>query len=108
MNGRGSRDKGARGERELAAILREQLGVDAWRTPMSGAAFLPGDIAGVPGWHIEAKRCERWDLHAWIAQVERGYELGDKPLVIFRSNREPWRVCLALADFLPLIRRSEV
>jgi Holliday junction resolvase len=52
-----SRDKGARGEREVAAILREH-GISAVRD-----GRLDSDLRhAIPGVHIEVKRTERLRL----------------------------------------------
>lgn len=98
--GKSSQRKGRAAERELAGILREH-GFDA----EPGRALNYGtepDVIGLPGCHLEVKRCERLQLPAWIEQAERDaarFKDGF-PLIIFRQNRQPWRVCLRLSDFL--------
>lgn len=99
--GRMQQRKGRNAEREVSAILR-QFGIPA--RPGDPLNFgKQADIVGVP-WHTEVKRCERWQLHEWIAQAERDAKTMDDgpPVIIFRSNRQPWRVCLRLEDFLEL------
>lgn len=98
--GKSNQRKGREAERELAEILRG-YGFNA----EPGKALNYGteaDVVGLPGLHLEVKRCERLQLPAWIEQAERdAARFNDGvPLVVFRQNRQPWRVCLRLTDFL--------
>lgn len=98
--GKSSQRKGREAERELAGILRG-YGFDA----MPGTALNYGtepDITGLPGIHMEVKRCERIELPKWFEQAERDAAamLDGAPVVFFRRNRKPWMVCLRLDDFM--------
>ena len=65
-----SREKGKRGEREVAAIISDLLGVSASRRVRQHEG--DSDILGVPGWSIEVKRCEQAapaDIRRWWAQA---------------------------------------
>lgn len=106
MSGKPSRDKGARGEREVCHVLRDH-GYEVERTPNSGGLWLPGDVQGVPGLHIEVKRQERWVLRDWMRQAESDCVEPNVPLVVFRSSREPWYACLWFADFLNIWQGRE-
>ena len=53
-----SREKGKRGERELAGELRRH-GYDARRGQQYCGANGDADVVGLPGLHIECKRVER-------------------------------------------------
>ena len=101
-----SRRKGATGEREVASLFRA-AGFPCDRTPNSGGLFIPGDVTGVDGLHVEVKRAERISILEWCRQAERDALLAPEalptPLVVFRSSREPWRACLPLSDFLTLL-----
>lgn len=99
--GRMQQRKGRTAEREVAAILQAH-GLPAQPGDPMNFGTQP-DIVGTP-WHPEVKRAERWQLHEWLAQATRDAQvMGDgPPVVIFRSNRQPWRVCLTLEDFLLL------
>ena len=66
---RAERDKGARGEREVCAIL-ERHDLPAVRTSNSGGLHVKGDLTGVPGYHFEVKRQETLRLPAWLRQAE--------------------------------------
>lgn len=45
-----SKDKGDRAERELAALLTDQLGIPMRRKLGAGRTDDTGDIDGLPGW----------------------------------------------------------
>ena len=55
------RNKGSRGERELFALLTEQLGVTVTRN-LSQTRAGGADALDVPGWSIECKRQESLSL----------------------------------------------
>jgi len=99
--GRGSRNKGANGERELAKILREEYGIEAQR----GKVFYhESDIIGLPGIHPEVKRVERLNIHEAIKQAidEAEKRKDGKPVVFHRRNRGGWLVTLRLEDFMSI------
>ena len=87
---RRERDKGAAGEREVAAIFRAH-GFDCDRVPNSGGLRLKGDLYGARlaqlGAHVEVKRQERLQLWAWWEQAVADAEDGVRPMVAFRRNR---------------------
>ena len=96
-----SRNKGKRGELELARILREH-GYTARRGQQyHGGADSP-DVIGLPGIHIEVKRVERLNLTEAYAQAFRDAADGEIPAVFHKRNREPWMVTVKLEDFLEL------
>ena len=96
-----SRDKGKRGERELAAALRAQ-GYSARRGQQYCGTSGDADVVGLPGVHIECKRVERLNLDAAIAQAVRDARPGEMPVVMHRRSRKPWLVTVGLEDFLTL------
>lgn len=102
MNGRGSRNKGAAGERELAALLSDQLGFVVKRK--LGQARDGGDDLTIQHFRIEIKRRERLEVDKWSEQVEACAQLGEVPVLMYRRNGQPWRVCLRLDDFIPMMR----
>lgn len=108
MNGRGKRNKGAAGERELAALLSDQLGFVVKRK--LGQARDGGHDIQIGRFVIEVKRQERLAIEEWCRQVEMACttvanlnesgELGmPVPVVVFRRNGQPWRAVVPL-DFL--------
>ena len=100
-----SRAKGAKGERELAEILREH-GYTARRGQQFSGANGDPDVLGLPGYHIECKRVEKLNLEAAVDQSIRDARDGETPIVVHRKNRRPWLVTLLLADFLKIIKED--
>ena len=85
MSGRASRNKGSRGELEVAAVF-QAVGFDARRTPNSGGLSWRGDVQGVPGYVLEVKRQERLAVQDWLRQAHAAASAGDVPLLAFRTN----------------------
>ena len=106
MSGRASRNKGADAEREVSRIIKDRLGIDTHRTPLSGGMSWKGDVQGLPGHHIEIKRAETLCLPAWLRQAEADAPDGTIPTLIFRQSRQPWRVVVELDHFLNLLEES--
>lgn len=102
MNGRGKRAKGAAGERELAALLSEHLGFVVKRN--LGQARDGADDLTVQQFRIEVKRQETLRIDQWSEQVESCAQPGEIPVLAYRRNGQPWRVCLRLEDFIPMMR----
>jgi len=106
--GRASRDKGARGERELVRVLNELTNA-TWRRGIAqsrrGGAESPdvecADVDSWNGWHLEVKRRKtRVDLYAAMAQACRdAEERYCTPVVVWRVDRQPWRVTVRAGDF---------
>ena len=96
-----SREKGKRGERMLAQVLREH-GYEARRgVQYKGGADSP-DVIGLDGIHIECKFVERLDLAAAYAQAFRDAAKDEIPAVFHKKSREPWMVTLTLEDFMKI------
>ena len=102
MNGRGARNKGAAGEREVAKILTDNLGFVVKRN--LGQARDGADDITIEKFRIEVKRKEALAIDKWSAQVEACSNPGEVPVVIYRRSGQPWRVCLLLDDFIPMLR----
>lgn len=107
MAGRSSQRKGADGERELAALLRE-YGYPVERGGSLSFGEVP-DLTGLPGIHIECKRAEQLRPYDWMAQAERdAVRFGDGlPAVLFRRSRSPWLVVMKLGDWMALYDRQK-
>ena len=101
--GKSEREKGKRGEQEIAALLRS-FGFDARRTAQyCGKNSDAADVIGIPGLHIEVKRQEKTRIQEWMRQAER--DCGEKvPCVIHRRSREPWYVTLPLDGFMKILK----
>jgi len=98
-----SRQKGARGERELALALRE-LGYDARRGQQYSGANGDADVVGLDGIHIECKRVERLHIQDAYDQSRRDARHGEIPTVMHRKNNCDWLVTLSLHDFVTMYR----
>lgn len=106
-SGKASQRKGADGERELAAVLRE-YGYEIKRGGSMSFGEVP-DLVGLPGVHIEVKRCEQVRLSEWMQQAERDSQhfKDGLPAVFHRRSREGWRVTMNLADFMRIYCRQK-
>ncbi len=100
------REKGKRGERELAGILREN-GFDTRRGQQYNGADGSADVIGLPGVHIECKRAERLNIGEAVQQAQRDARPGEASVVFHRKNREPWLVTMPLTDWLKLYQKAE-
>ncbi len=116
MNGRGKRNKGANGERELAGILSDELGFVVKRK--LGQARDGGHDIEVGHFLIEVKRQERLAIEEWCRQIEcacttysqineTGALEPPVPVVVFRRNAQPWRAVVPL-DFLIKAMREDL
>lgn len=104
-----SRNKGAKGERELAAKLRE-CGYNCRRRQQYSGANGDADVVGLPGVYIECKRVEKLNLYDAMAQVVRNAKAGEIPTVFHRKNNKEWLVTLRLDDYMKMyggIRSAE-
>jgi Holliday junction resolvase len=108
--GRASRTKGANGEREWAAFLREAGFTDAHR---GGQLYQRGstvaDVEGLPFIHVEVKRQERLNLRAAMEQSMRDAAdegRGRLPIVAHRTNRKPWLVTMEGKDWIRLFKAA--
>ena len=104
MSGRKSRDKGARGEREVAELLNgRRTGQMQSQEDSSEADVEAGEPLWNEAFHTEVKRQERLQMNRWHKQAaaDAAEKIGHPiPLVVYRSNGEPWRVSLDMNDFL--------
>ena len=79
---------------------------DCARVPNSGGLFIPGDVTGVEGYHIEVKRQERLRLWEWIGQAQADAPHGSTPVVMFRKNGGHWHATLPAEDLLWLLSQA--
>jgi len=103
--GKSQREKGKRGEREVARILRNR-GLDAKRgVQYQGSPDSP-DVTGLPGYHVEVKFVERLDLRRAIEQSKADAGEDEVPVVVHRRSREPWNITMSFEDFLDLYEKA--
>lgn len=98
-----SKQKGGRGERELAHVL-QGYGYDAHRGQQFAGGVDSPDVSGLPGIHIECKRVENLNIHKAYAQAVRDAEGQKIPAVFHRRNRESWMVTMSLDDFMEIYK----
>ena len=98
-----SREKGAKGERELARKLNE-YGYESRRGQQYCGANGDADVVGLPGVHIECKRVERLNIYDALAQSKSDARDGEIPVVMHRKNHCEWLVTMTLAQWVELYR----
>lgn len=102
-----SRNKGAAGERELAAKLRE-YGYECRRGQQYCGANGDADVVGLPGVHIECKRVEKLNLYDAMKQSESDTKENEIPTVFYRKNRHDWLVTMRIEDFMKLYKNRGI
>lgn len=98
-----SRQKGARGERELAAVLREH-GFECRRGQQYCGANGDADVVGITGVHIECKRVESLNIHKAMEQAKSDARENELPAVFHRKNGKPWLVTMTLEDWMKIFK----
>jgi Holliday junction resolvase len=91
-----SREKGARGERELADELTKRGMLSRRTVQYCGNSGDAADLR-VDGTtlHVEVKRCERVKLREWVIQAQRDAH-GRPWIVATRQNGGPWLIVQTL------------
>lgn len=96
-----SRQKGARGERELSNKLKE-YGYNTRRGQQYCGANGDADVVGLPGIHIECKRVEALNIYKAIEQASNDAKEDETPVVMHRKDRSEWLVTMKLDDWMKL------
>ena len=104
------RNKGARGERELALFLTDagfpaKRGVQfsQGKHGLTGADVICPSLAFM---HIECKRVEAGNPYNWLSQAVR--DAKQKIAAVFhKRNNHEWIVILRAEDFLHIIKESD-
>lgn len=96
MSGSKSRNKGARGEREVCNILRA-AGYDVARSNQAHGARSP-DVDGVPGVWCEVKIGKKVNVRAAWRQACNDTD-SREPVVIWRDDRQEWMVLCRLESW---------
>lgn len=99
-----SRQKGKRGEREAAALLRDMGFPEARRAQQYCGAAGTADVLIDAPFHIEVKNTTRACLPEWIAQADRDSK--DRNwLVLWKKAKDGWFVIARAETILPLLAR---
>lgn len=101
------RNKGAAGERAVAILIRDWLGLDVRRNWQAQAAEGGADLTGIPGWAVEVKWAKEWRNEWWDQCCRQAVQCGRVPVLIWlidgtRRGQAPidrWRVLLPLGAF---------
>lgn len=101
-----SNNKGKRGERELASILKGH-GYDCRRGQQYCGIAGDADVIGLPGIHIECKRVERLNIDKAMAQAKNDCKEEDFPTIFHRKNHCDWLVTMRLNDWIEIYREWE-
>ena len=103
-----SRNKGKRGELEVVRMLATAGWPQARRSSDGRSQVERGDIVrGPAGCHLEVRYREQIRIVEWCHQAESEAHPTDRPVVIWRRSREPWRVSMLLDDWMPLAYQFE-
>lgn len=101
-----SKQKGARGERELSSKLKEH-GFNTRRGQQYCGANGDADVVGLPNIHIECKRVEKLNLYDAISQAKADAKQGELPTVFHRKDRCNWLVTMEFEDWIKIYKESE-
>jgi Holliday junction resolvase len=92
-----SRNKGAVGERELAAELNRLFGAKA-RRGQQYSGLEGEDVVGLGNIHVECKRVEKLNIYEAIEQAVTDAKSVKIPAVFHRRNNKPWLVTVRLDE----------
>ena len=101
-----SRNKGKRGELELANLLKS-YGYETRRGVQYSGINGDADVVGLPGIHIECKRVEKLNIETAMEQSTRDARFGEIPTVMHRKDRKQWLVTMPLVDWMELFQAWE-
>lgn len=102
-----SREKGKRGELELAHELNRLLGMDTRRGQQYCGATGDADVIGLPGVHIECKRVEHLNIDTAMHQSLFDRRDGEFATVMHRRNRQKWLVTMPLEEWCILYKEHQ-
>lgn len=96
--GKASRDKGARGEREVCKMLSENLGGTYNRLLKQYQQSQLSDIEQLVGvYSLEVKNCAKVNLRAWWQQaVTAADKRGAVPCLAYKVARRGWKFVVPL------------
>lgn len=98
------REKGRKGEAEVAAIYRRHT-LDVRGLEGTGDHLIVCSASADLVIHSEVKRQETARVWAWWEQASSETEAGAIPVVHFRRNRSPWLALIEAEQLAELIAR---
>jgi hypothetical protein len=100
------RDKGKRGELEVAALMKK-FGFEARRgQQFKGTKDSPDVVHNMDGFAVEVKLREQFsmtDIYAALGKQQSEARPDEDAVVFYRRNRKPWIVVMDAERFLKLI-----
>jgi Holliday junction resolvase len=101
-----SRNKGKRGELEVAHLL-QKYGYETRRGQQFSGANGDADVVGLPGIHIEVKRVEKLNIDDALQQSIRDAKEAEVPIVMHRKNRTEWKITMRFEDWMEMYEAWE-
>lgn len=101
-----SRDKGKRGELEVAHLLKK-YGYDARRGQQYAGSNGDPDVVGLPDIHLEVKRVEKLNIDNALSQSIRDARDEEVPIVMHRKNRTEWKITMRFEDWMEMYEAWE-
>ena len=107
-----SRIKGQQGERELADIFSEELGINLFRNlgqERDGGSDLtvPSSLGPIG---VQVKRQERAKINPWLRQARDDVANSEEeavPVVAWRANGKKWVIAMDLEEFIKFVRECQ-
>ena len=98
-----SRVKGASWERQLAKMVYEELGIEVKRDLEQYRSADRGDLIGLDGWTIEAKRYAKnvggnFKPEWWKQVTTAANANGTQPVLIYKYDRQPVKCVVFLSS----------
>lgn len=101
-----SRNKGKRGELEVAHLLKK-YGYDARRGQQYAGSNGDPDVVGLPDIHLEVKRVEKLNIDNALSQSIRDARDEEVPIVMHRKNRTEWKITMRFEDWMEMYEAWE-
>lgn len=97
------RQKGAAFERELSKLIFEELGIETKRDLEQYRQSDRGDLIGLDGWTIEAKRYAsnaggNFKPEWWKQCTSAANASGNQPVLIYKYDRQPVKCVVFLSS----------
>ena len=104
-----SKQKGNQFERNMAAILRNELWPECYTSRFMGSAWLDYngvDLTGTPGFNVQLKAVERLSpgYHEILAGMLKN---GNTNIVIHKKNNKGAIVAMELSSFIKLLKNGK-
>ena len=101
-----SRNKGKRGELEVAHLL-QKYGYETRRGQQFAGINGDADVVGLPGVHIEVKRVEKLNVDEALQQSIRDAKDDEVPVLMHRKNRTEWKITMLFDDWIEMYEAWE-